>query len=401
MQQEPIVVTGVGMATALGLSAPECWAALLEGRSGMRRIAGFDPSGGATDQGGECAPLPDLPRDRRARAFRYLELVCREAWTQAGLPLAPGPGERRGLYLGSSLAAQASAERFWETWLAQGPEGADWDALGSNDLEPRIDGLARAFGVEGEALLVTNACAAGASALALGAGALRLGRASVALVAGFDALDLHTWAGFGAIKALAPDATRPFSQGRSGMRLGDGYAALVLEPEGRARAAGRRPLARVLGWGESADAHHLTQPHPEGKGAALAMRRALSRARLEPAAIDHVNAHATATPANDLAEARAMLAALGPRAREVPVSATKPAIGHTLGGAGAVAAVVTVLALGAGELPPTQGLGPLDPEVGEPFDRVPERRRAALRAALVNAFGFGGCNASVILGAVE
>lgn len=397
--QADIVVTGVGLATGLGLGAARSWAALLAGQSGVGRIAGFDPQGGATDQGGECPPLPGPPpSDRRDRAHAYLVAACEEAWGQAGLAGASDPPPaRRALFLGSSLAAQASADAFWASLLARGPEGADWSLLGSYDVERRLDDLCRRFEVEGEALLVTNACAAGASAIALAAGALRLGRCDLALAAGYDALDLHTWAGFGAIKALAPDATRPFSEGRTGMRLGDGFAALVLETGARARAAGRRPLARLRGWGESADAHHLTQPHPEGLGAALAMRRALSRAGLEPGAIDHVNAHATATPANDLAEARAMLAVLGARAREVPISATKAAIGHTLGGAGAVEAVFTILALGAGELPPTLGLGPLDPGIGEPWDRVPERRRVALRTALKSSFGFGGCNACLVL----
>mgnify|MGYP001310504769 CR=1 FL=1 len=408
---DAIVISGVGLATGLGLGAQRNWEALLQGESGVRRIAGFDPAGGATDQGGECPPLPADPqappdRDRRDRAHRYLVAACQEAWAQAGLSTAGGEGAapapaRRALFVGSSLAAQASADAYWASFLAHGPEAADWSLLGSYDVEHRLEDLCARFGIEGEALLVTNACAAGASAIALAAGALRLGRCDLALAAGFDALDLHTFAGFGAIKALAADATRPFSEGRSGMRLGDGFAALVLEPEARARAAGRRPLARLRGWGESADAHHLTQPHPEGRGAALAMRRALARAAIEPGAVDHVNAHATATPANDLAEARAMLAALGPRAREVPVSATKAAIGHTLGGAGAVEAVITVLALGAQELPPTLGLGPLDPEIGAPFDRVPARRAAALRTALSSSFGFGGCNAVLVLEAVR
>lgn len=398
--QDPIAITGIGLASGLGLGTAANWAALLAGESGIRRIAGFETEGGATDQGGECPPLPGATEpDRRARAHRYLVAACEEAWQMAwgaaGLPADAPPPARRSLFVGSSLAAQASADAFWARLLAG--ESQDWSLLGSYDVERRLDDLCARFGLEGEALLVTNACAAGASAIALAAGALRLGRCQVALAAGFDALDLHTFAGFGAIKALAPDGAHPFSEGRSGMRLGDGFAALVLEPEPQARAAGRRPLARLIGWGESADAHHLTQPHPEGRGAALAMRRALARGGVDPATIDHVNAHATATPANDLAEARAMLAALGERARAIPVSASKAALGHTLGGAGAVEAVLTILALRAQELPPTLGLGPLDPAIGEPFDRVPARRAARLGRALSSSFGFGGCNAVLLL----
>jgi len=396
----PIVVTGLGLTTSLGIGVEASWARLWAGDVGFAPVTLFPTGDYPVQDGGEAPPLPGAPpeQDMRDRAHAYLVGACREAFAAAGLERAP-VAERSALLVGSSLAAQASAPAFWRTVLAG--EAPDFGALRSYDVEPRLADLCRTFGIAGEAVLVSNACAAGASAVALAGDAIRLGRADLALVAGYDALDMHTFAGFGAIKALAPGAVLPFAAARAGMKLGDGFAAFVLEREDAARAAGRRPLARLLGYGESADAHHLTQPHPEGRGAALAMERALDLAGLGPEGIDYVNAHATATPTNDVAEWRAMRAVFGARLGEVAVGATKPAVGHTLGGAGAVESVVTLLALLRQELPPTTTLAALDPDVAEPLDRVPEARPARLRAAMSNSFGFGGCNASVVFGAVD
>ena len=227
---------------------------------------------------------------------------------------------------------------------------------------------------------------------------IALGRADWALVAGYDALDLHTHAGFGAIRALDPEGPRPFAPDRAGMLLGDGFAAMVLEPVERAQAAGRQVRARLLGYGESADAHHLTQPHPDGLGAALAMRRALAKAGLEPGAVDAIHVHCTATPTNDAAEVAAMRAVFGERLAQVPLCASKPALGHTLGGAGAVEAVISLMLLEHQALLPTLGPHVTDPELGA--IEVPRALTpAALGVVMSNSFGFGGCNTSLILGA--
>lgn len=376
--QSVLAVTGIGLTTSLGTGIDENWRALAAGRSGIRPLASFDVSGYPVKDGGEAlppGPAGEAEGARRAWAIAELAAACREALTRAGLAegRAPSPS-RAALVVGSSLAAA--------------PGG---------DLDPTLETLSRALDVRGETVLVSNACAAGASSLALAADLLRTGRADLAIAAGYDTIALHTFAGFGSLKALAEGATRPFAAARAGMKLGDGFAAAVLEPEGAARRAGRRPLARFLGYGESSDAHHLTHPDPEGRGAALAMRRALAMAGIGPDAIDYVNVHGTATASNDEAEFRAMRAVFGERVRTIPLGASKPALGHTLGAAGTVEAVVTLLVLANRYLPPTVHVGEADPAIG-PLDLVPEARPAAVRVAMSNSFGFGGCNASVVFG---
>ncbi|MCA8922336.1 MAG: beta-ketoacyl-[acyl-carrier-protein] synthase family protein, partial [Planctomycetes bacterium] len=387
-----LVVTGAGLITGLARGVEANWARLLAGESGFSELTHYPLEADVPARSGAWAGGSD--EDPRERAHGLLVEACLEALGQAGLEVAPDP-ERSALILGSSLAAQASAPRFWRSLIERGAAEAELDALQSYDVEARLADLSERFDLRGEAALVSNACAAGASALGLAADAIRLGRVDFALVAGFDALDLHTFAGFNSIQALAAGDVLPFSTGREGMKLGDGFAALILERAEVARAAGRAPLARLAGYGESADAHHLTQPHPEGAGAVLAMQRALRMAELAPEQVDAVNVHATATPANDLAEFRALRAVFGERAHALPLVALKPALGHTLGGAGAVEAVITLGLLRHQQLVPTAALGPLDPEI-ERADRIPSARPAALRCAMSNAFGFGGCNASLI-----
>ena len=389
-----LVVTGMGLITGLARGVSTNWERLLAGESGFSELSHYPLDPEASVRSGSWAGGDDA--DPRERAHGLLVDACQEALAQAGLSVAPDPA-RAALVVGSSLAAQASAPRFWRSLIDDGVAAAQLDALQSYDVEERLADLSQRFDLRGEAVLVSNACAAGASALGLAADAIRLGRADFALVAGYDALDFHTFAGFSSIQALAAGDVLPFSSGREGMKLGDGYGALLLERGEAARAAGRTPLARLVGYGESADAHHLTQPHPEGAGAALAMQRALQLAGLEPSRIDAVNVHATATPANDLAEYRALGAVFGERACELPLVALKPAFGHTLGGAGAVEAVVSLGLLLHQRLVPTATLGELDPEIPA-ADRIPAARPAELSYVMSNAFGFGGCNASLIFG---
>jgi len=391
-------LTGAGLFSGIGAGRSQSWEALAEGGCGLSEIASFEAGEYVASRGGEVSTVDGLPQDRRDRAHALLELACAEALAESGLERAPVPPRRAALVLGSSLAAQASAPKFWKSYLEAGPQAASLDDLRCYDVEPRISRLAARFGIGGESLLVSNACAAGASALAVAADLIALGRADWALVAGYDALDLHTHAGFGAIRALDPAGPRPFASDRAGMLLGDGFAAMVLEPVERAEAAGRKVRARLLGYGESADAHHLTQPHPDGLGAALAMRRALAKAGLEPAAVDAIHVHCTATPTNDAAEVAAMRAVFGERLGQVPLCASKPALGHTLGGAGAVEAVISLMLLEHQALLPTLGPEMTDPGLGAievPRSLTP----AALGVVMSNSFGFGGCNTSLILGA--
>jgi 3-oxoacyl-[acyl-carrier-protein] synthase II len=394
---EPIAITGVGITTCLGAGVEENWRMLRAGRTGLGGITRFDVGDSPVRLGGEAPGAPAAAGEPWPAEALQLERACAEARAMAA---AAGRGfpdpSRRGLVVGSSLAGSSTGEAFFGGYLARGAAGADYGLLEGYYVEGQLERLARALGIAGPSVLVSNACAAGASAIAGAARLLAARRADLVVAAGYDPLSVFTFAGFGSLMALARGPTRPFTRGRDGMLLGDGYAALVLERAGDAEAAGRRPAGLLLGCGESTDAHHLTHPHPEGGGAALAMRRALAMAGLSPDDIDYVNCHGTGTRPNDLSETRALRAVFGERLARLPVSSSKPFFGHTLGGAGAVEAVVTVLALQRGFLPATLNLDEPDPDLGA-LDLVPEGRPAGIRRAMSNSFGFGGSNASLVL----
>lgn len=404
--KQAIVVTGMGLDTCVGLGVEETWRRLSAGATGLRPIRRFDVSEYRVTQGGE-APLPrkgDAAHDDGLdRATLHLEGVVAEALRSAGFAdgRTTSDKERTALVLGSSLAASDSSRRFWHGYLGADPENADYAALKSYCADPLLRAVSERFGVEGDSLLVSNACAAGASALALGASLLRRRRADFVIAGGFDTLELHTFAGFHSLGALSAGPMRPFAADRSGMSLSDGFGVVLLEREEDASRAGRAALARLLGFGESSDAHNITQPHPEGKGAALAMRRALAMAGLEPSEIEYVNLHATATPSNDASEYRAMRDVFGEAGlRSLLLHATKPSLGHSLGGAGAVEAVIAILVLLHQRVPPSPA--PIEPE-GEMAGLVfaDAGARARIRHAMTNSFGFGGCNTSLVFGTAK
>jgi len=396
--EDPIAITGYGIITSLGIGAEANWERLCAGSSGLGPITRFDVSGYPVGDGGEA---PAIPAEEEAafpsllRPLAYLSRAIGEALAMAGF--AGSHGDRRtGLVIGSSLAASDSSERFFRSYIEHGPAGADYSPLEGYFVEDHLARLTEHLGIRGPALLVSNACAAGGSSLARAAELIRTGRCDRVLATGYDALSPFTHAGFGSLMALSRGATRPFGRGRDGMKLGDGYAALHIEPLSAARRAGRTVRGLLSGYGESADAHHLTHPHPEGLGAALAMRRALATAGLEPADIDYINCHATATPSNDAAEVRSLRTVFGERLSRIPINASKPNFGHTLGGAGTVEAVATLLVLVHQRVPPTLNVEDLDPDAAG-LDLVPEGRPVSVRHAMSNSFGFGGCNASVVL----
>jgi 3-oxoacyl-[acyl-carrier-protein] synthase II len=258
--------------------------------------------------------------------------------------------------------------------------------------------VAQALGMRGPQATTSTACSSSALAVALAADLVRRGTVPVALALGTDGLCRLTYAGFDALQALDPEPCRPFDRERRGLSLGEGAGALVLEDVEHARARGARVRGVLLGHGTSTDAHHPTAPHPEGAGALAALRAALAAAGVAPEAVDYVNAHGTGTPANDAVEVAVLRAVFGRRLPRVPVSSSKSQLGHCLGAAGAVEAVVTVLALEQGILPATVSLVRPAPE-WEDLDLVPAAgRRAPLGVAVSSSYGFGGHNVSLVLG---
>jgi 3-oxoacyl-(acyl-carrier-protein) synthase len=272
---------------------------------------------------------------------------------------------------------------------------ADVRPLGSQQVSSPGDAVARRLRVCGPVETVSSACSSATLAIGLGLAAIRDGEADLAVVGGADTLCRTTFGGFNALGAVDQKPCTPFRASRAGLSLGEGGAALVLESLDAALARGAAPLGELAGAGASCDAHHMTAPDPEGRGAALALRRALDDAALPPSAVDAINAHGTGTPHNDLAEYRAIADVFGERASSIPLTATKASVGHLLGSSGAIEAVVTVLSLSQQCVPPTPGPAAVDPEI--PVRLVVGGPLAArLEVAVSVNLAFGGCNGALV-----
>ena len=256
--------------------------------------------------------------------------------------------------------------------------------------------LRRAWGLEGPVFVVANACASGANAVGLAWEMVRMGRFDRVLCGGYDALCQLVFAGFDSLQALSPTECRPFDGARDGLALGEGAAVFALEPLDSARHRQARILGEIKGYAASTDVHHLTQPHPKGVAALDTMRRACAVAGLEPSDVQYVNAHGTGTPLNDASEAEAINAWAGPVAGRLAVSSTKASVGHLLGAAGAVEAAVCLMALDGGWLPPTTTCR--EPDSLCRFRLVLQPESAPVEHVISNSFGFGGANASLVLG---
>lgn len=270
--------------------------------------------------------------------------------------------------------------RHAATWIANYPP-----------QKPVIDAQQR-FGISSPCHVIANACASGTNAIGHAFECIRSGRAKRVLTGGYDALSELVFVGFDSLQASTPEKCRPFDRGRSGMVLGEGAALLALENLASAQARGATVLAEIIGYGIATDNFHMTQPEPSGAGARLAMERALASAGIPPESIDYINAHGTATPFNDAAEGKAIAGLFG----AVPVSSTKSMMGHSLGAAGAIEAVICLLALGAQFLPANINFRAPDEDVDLAIV-ANETRPASLRRVLSNSFGFGGTNASIVL----
>ncbi len=405
-----VVVTGMGAITAVGNDVPSTWDGLLAGRSGVTTVTSFDPSRLGVRIAAEVKdfdPSDILDRKEIRRTDRYIQfaLVCsRQALDQAGLPgrLDPSLAERSGVIVGSGLGGVST---LFDNVLLMGERGPDrispfFIPMGIANVG--AGQVAIACGALGPNFATVSACATGGHALGEAWETIRRGDADLMIAGGVEA-GIHeaTLGGFGTMKALStrnddpPAASRPFDRARDGFVVGEGGAALVLEALDHAEARGAHPLAELVGYGATADAWHITLPAPGGIGAVRAARRALDKAGLDPGEIDHVNAHATSTPEGDKAELQAIRTVFGDHAPRVAVTANKSMLGHTLGAAGAIEAVATVLALRDGRVPPTINLDDPD-EHAAGLDLTPNVATSRpMRAAVSNSFGFGGQNTAL------
>jgi 3-oxoacyl-[acyl-carrier-protein] synthase II len=392
--RQAVVVTGVGLVTALGNGAA-AWRNLLDGRCAIAPVRSFDTGKHAATLGAEIVdfdPPPDAARFGRATSFGLA--AARAALSDAGLEDAAVEPLRAGVMVGTTSGEPAFVERV-EDARAAGVALASAEAELAREYPSHLMAtrIARDAGFLGPVMTMASACAAGNHAIASAAGVLRSGRGDVMLAGGADAFSRITFTGFARLGAIAPERCQPFDRHRKGMVPGEGAAMLVLEREEFARRRGARIYAEVAGCGLSCDAYHMTGGDPSAAGAIRAMQGALDDARLSPADVSYISAHGTGTPVNDRLEALALARLFGDS--RVPTSSIKSMLGHAMGAASAIEAVACVLATVHGVVPPTINYETPDPEC--PLDCVPNTAREyRVTVAMNNAYGFGGNNASVI-----
>lgn len=397
-----MVVTGVGLVSALGANRQQSWQRLLAGETGIRPLTLFPTEGYRSRTAAQVdehrldlvgIPAPALAH--ASRASRFALAAAREALAQARL--APLPGADWAVVFGGGSAGLFEAEGFLAHRLARGPKAKGVVAFCDVPQDTPADRVALAWQLTGERITITTACSSSTIAVGLGAELIRQGRAEVVLAGGTDALCQLTFAGFNSLRAVDPERARPFDRRRQGLSVGEGAAVLVLERESAAKKRGTQALAVVLGCGVTNDAYHMTQPEPSGEAWARTLRAALADAGLAPEDVGYINAHGTATEQNDPAECAAYQNVFGDRLARIPVSSVKGAIGHCLCAAGGLEAAITVLALENGVLPPTVGCEELDPAC--PLDPIPGKpREKRVEVALSSSFAFGGNSAVLALG---
>jgi 3-oxoacyl-[acyl-carrier-protein] synthase II len=406
-----VVVTGMGMVTALGSDVPSTWEGLLAGRSGIRTIESFDPSRLTVRIAAEVQDFDSshvLDRKDQRRTDRYIQfglVAAREAMDQAGLParLEGDLAERTGAILGTGLGGVGTLNDGFTINALRGPDRISPFLIPMGIPNVGAGQIAISYGMTGPNFATVSACATGGHAIGEASETIRRDDADIMLAGGSEACIFEVLVGgFAAMRALSmrnddpAAASRPFDKGRDGFVCGEGAGVLVLEELEHAQGRGATPLAELVGYGATADASHITLPAPGGIGAVRAARRALVKAGLTPDDVQHVNAHATSTPEGDRAELQAIKTIFGDQAGSLNITANKSMIGHTLGAAGAIEAITTVLAIREGRVPPTINLTDPDPEA-EGLDLTPNSAEARdIRVALSNSFGFGGQNTALV-----
>jgi nodulation protein E len=392
-----VAITGVGVIAGPGRTTSQFWNSLVEGRSAIGPLETVDCTALRFQNGAEVRGYSHAPyfEDRRAdfmdRFAQFAVIAAREAVADAGIVWTPELREKAAIITGSCVGGQSTEDLgFVEVYK-----------LGHNRVHPLTipktmsnagaSHISMEFGITGPSFTISTACSSAGHAIGQAFWMIRSGMVDLALTGGSEApFSFGILKAWEAMRVVSPDTCRPFSRDRHGMILGEGAGMLVLEPLEAARARGARIHAELVGFGMSADACHITQPSPEG--AARAMRGALQDAGIAPEQVGYINAHGTATAANDPAETAAIKSVFGAHAGKLAVSSTKSMHGHTLGAAAALEAVAAILAVREGVLPPTANFRMPDPECD--LDVIPNRaRRAQVEYALSNSFAFGGLNA--------
>ncbi len=403
-----VVVTGLGVISPVGLTVTEMWEALTAGQSGVDYTSSFDPASFETKFAAEVKDFDPIayvsPKeaDRMDRFTQFAVAASLQAVEAARLKTTSGNAEETGVIIGNSICGMLQVVEQLEVLRQAGPRRI------SPILAPMMTGDAAAvqvsliLGVKGPNYALSAACCSGSDSIGHAYEAIRRGEAKVMIAGGTEAPIMPiSIAAFNAARVLSTrnsepqNACRPFDAERDGFVLGEGAAIVIMEELTHALERGAHILAEVIGYSANSDAFHITQPSPNGEGATKALRIALKKAGISPNEIDYINAHGAATVLSDKAETHAIKNVFGESAYRIPISATKSMTGHLLGAAGSIQAVITILALNHGVLPPTINLTHPDPECD--LDYVPNQARSVkIKTAMSNSFGFGGHNSVLI-----
>ena len=408
-----VVVTGLGVVTSLSQKVDDLFERLLRGESGIHPLRVFDATGYKVTFGGdvydwEPADYIDRRELKRLDRFTQFAMVAGiDAVRDSGIDFSQEVPHRCGVVLGSGIGGLAEIEEQHERLLTKGPDRVSAFTIPKLMLNAAGGNLGIHYGLQGPNYSVATACASATNAIGEAFKAVQAGTVDVVLTGGTEAaITRMGMSAFANMKALSdrnddpPRASRPFDLDRNGFVLSEGAGLLVLEELEHARARGARIYAEVLGYGASCDAGHITQPDDEGAGAARAMQNALDDGALNPDQLDYINAHGTSTPLGDKAETKAVKKVFGDHARRLSISSTKSQLGHSLGASGGIEMVLTVKTLQRSVVPPTINLDTPDPACDLDYTpNQPKERR--LRAAMSNSFGFGGHNASVVVGVLS
>lgn len=409
MSTRRVVITGLGAVTPLANTVSETWDGIINGRSGISAIDSFDISSFATTFGGVIRNfdisqyIPEKDARRMDGFIHYGIAAGCQAFEDSGLEVTEENAERIGVAIGAGIGGITGIEECYATYTASGPRKISPFFVPGNIINMISGNLSIKYGLKGPNYAIVTACATGTHNIGDAARMIKYGDADVMIAGGAERCTTSPTAmgGFCSAKALSrrndnpQAASRPWDRDRDGFVLSDGAGVVVLEELEHAKARGAKIYAELIGFGMSGDAYHMTTPSVGGEGAARCMRNALRDAKLNPEDVDYINAHGTSTPAGDLGETQAMKAALGEHAYKVAVSSTKSMIGHLLGAAGGIEAVLTALSLQHQIAPPTINLDNQDPECD--LDYVPNTARdMKIEVAVSNSFGFGGTNGTLV-----